>query len=66
MSQTELMDSLSATILDGTDYVRSNTATENETSAVILDALPVISVSAPTVVDETDDATSTFDVTLDN
>ena len=55
---------ISATILDGTDYVRSNTATENETSAVILDALPVISVSAPTVVDETDDATSTFDVTL--
>ena len=31
---------------------------------MILDALPVISVSAPDAVDETDDATSTFNVTL--
>ena len=55
---------ITATILDGSNYVRSNTASENETSAVILDALPVISVSAPAAVDETDDATSMFNVTL--
>ena len=55
---------ITATILDGNDYVKSNTAAENEASVVILDALPVISVSAPDAVDETDDATSTFNVTL--
>ena len=54
---------ITATIIDGTNYVRSNTAAENETSVIILDALPVISISAPAMVTETD-ANSTFNVTL--
>ena len=54
---------ITATILDGANYVRSDTSSENETSVVILDQLPVISLSAPDAVDETD-ANSTFDLTL--
>ena len=53
---------ITATLLDGEDYTRSSTG--YTTSVAVLDELPVISVSAPAAVDETDDATSSFDVTL--
>ena len=36
---------ITATILEGADYVRPNTSTENETSFVVVDNLPVISIS---------------------
>ena len=36
---------ITATILDGNGYVRPNTAAENETSIVVVDDLPVISIA---------------------
>ena len=50
-----------ATILEGDGYVRSNTVAENETSFVVVDDLPEISIDAITPVDEADEM---FTVTL--
>ena len=52
---------ITATILEGADYVRPNTATENETSFVVVDDLPVISIAE---IDDVDKSAGTFTVTL--
>ena len=43
---------ITATILEGSDYVRPNTSAENETSIVVVDDLPVISISEIANVDK--------------
>ena len=46
---------ITATILEGAGYVRSETRTENETSIVVADNLPAISITAIDPVDEADE-----------
>ena len=52
---------ITAIILEGADYVRPNIATENETSFVVVDDLPVISIAEIAAVDK---SVGTFTVTL--
>ena len=52
---------ITATILEGADYVRPNTAAENETSFVVVDDLPVISIAE---IADVDKSAGTFTITL--
>ena len=52
---------ITATILEGADYVRPNTAAENETSFVVVDDLPVISIAE---IADVNKSAGTFTVTL--
>ena len=62
---------ITATILEGANYVRPNTAAENETSFAVVDDLPVISIAGITSVNKSlNDLTSrtgefTFTLTSD-